>query len=585
LAEGSEETKEAEKHPSDETLEDFREEIEEQHGPDGLDGRLKDGSTDDPSKPGDAPIEAQGEANLDLEESHERPLTGADLEEARRQILEQYGQDGLEAPDPPITESELDDWPDVNGTAGKKDEPAAPEEPHPDLPEKAAEAPPVMEDGASMGSFSRNDNQTVVTEQEQGGDRPGNGSPDSTVETSDLQCFPADSEAKVEPETETRTLEAVDYGKGAVVRVPKTDLEGGGYDPPDHNTVVQLGLRDVESDDVETVFARYNASDRRAEVYVGDVGGEKGSKYELVEAMEYDEDRFARDFERGRCEHIQNVKLEHVEERMFVNIDDRRVELEDHRLATSGSHVILRGKLDGEDGCKIEFDGRHSSFKFGRDYPVEGMKMEGDDLVVRYSQSWNEKHERRLHLEHLEAPERPSLNQFGREEMLDHVKMFDRPEGITGLHQFVIDRETQSEIRRLLDDAKRRGGKQYEATKAEISETLVPNLLEVCGWKRIERHPFSTKDKDGVSANGTDWLMQAPDGKVLLMEVKWYQNREDAIRKASTQVEKDFLQHREDSHWRLEGAYIAIMDYYEESANGRPIRIHILRVRPKEELK
>ncbi len=449
----------------------------------------------------------------------------------------------------------------------------------------ADEPLPEKEPTADVGSFSRNDNQIVVTEQEPGNEALGRTASVATVETSDLHPSSAEPEAKAEPEAQERTLGTVDYGKGAVVRVPKTDLERAGCGPErDDNAIVQLGLRNVETEDVETVFARYNASDRRAEAYVGDVGGAKGSKYELVEAKEYDADMLARDFAMGRCEHLQNVKLEHAEDKMFVIVDGRRVELEDWRLATSGSHVILRGKLEGEDSCKIEFDGRHSSFRFGRDYPVEGMRVKGDELSVRYAQSWNEKHEKRVHLEHLDAPERPSLGQFDKEEMKEHVKMFDHPERISGLYQFTLDGESQAEIKRLLDDADKRGGKQYEAMKAEVSERLVPNLLEVCGWKRIERHPFSTKDKDGASANGTDWLMQAPDGRVVLMEVKWYENRNQAINKATRQVGDDYRDHENDPDVKLEGAYIAIMDYDSDSGHDDSIRIHVLKVRPLEEL-
>jgi hypothetical protein len=180
-----------------------------------------------------------------------------------------------------------------------------------------------------------------------------------------------------------------------------------------------MRLRDVQTEEEETAFARFNAQDRRAEAYVDDIGGEKGSRYELLEAWKVDEDRLVSEFERGRCEHLENVRLEHTDEKMFVVVDDRGVELTDHRISTSGAHAVLRGDLDGDDRCKIEFDGLRASVKFGRDYPVEGMRMEGDELVVRYAQSRNEKHEHRLYLEHPQEPERPLLNQFGKQEMLE----------------------------------------------------------------------------------------------------------------------------------------------------------------------
>jgi hypothetical protein len=270
---------------------------------------------------------------------------------------------------------------------------------------------------------------------------------------------------------------------------------------------------------------------------------------------------------------------------MFVNVDDRRVELEDFRLNTSGANVILRGKLDGEDSCKIEFDGQRASIRFGRDYPVEGMRMEGDELVVRYAQSRSEEHERRIPLEHLQEPDRPSLNQFAKPEMLDHVKMFDYPERVEGMYQFVLDKDSENEIKKLLVDASQRGENDYGMMKAEISERLVPNMLELVGWERIEWHPFNTTEREGADAPGTDWLLRTPDEKVVLTEIKWYENTRDGIKKAKSQVEDDFRDHKDDPHLKLDGAYIAIVDYDEDNRDGRPIRVHVLRVRPKEDLR
>ncbi len=444
----------------------------------------------------------------------------------------------------------------------------------------ADEPLPEKEPTADVGSFSRNDNQIVVTEQEPGNEGLGRTASVATVETSDLHPSSAEPEARAEPEAQERTLEAVDYGKGAVVRVPKTDLEREGYEPePGENAIVQLGMRNVESEDVETVFARYNASDRRAEAYVGDISGEKGSRYELVEAREYNEERMVRDFERGKCDHLQNVRLEHDEGKMFLNVDDRRVELENCRLSTSGSHVILRGKQE-ENSCKIEYDGRKASVRFGRDYLVEGMEVKDDVLTVRYAQSRNEKHEKRIHLEHLDAPERPSLGQFDKEEMKEHVKMFDHPEKVEGLYQFVLDASARQEIVRLLEEAAERGKNEYALMKAEISERLVPNLMELVGWERIRRHPYNESDKDGASANDVDWLLRAPDRKPAITEIKWWADPSRAESRGMVQLSEDYEANRACQGEKV-GAYLMIMDW---KGDETPIRVYVKKLEPRENL-
>jgi hypothetical protein len=429
-----------------------------------------------------------------------------------------------------------------------------------------------------MGGYSQNENQLTVNQQE----APLAPDAEPKVQIEDLRHSPAGSEVGTEPEAdETRVLEAVDYGKGAVVRVPKTDLERLGYDSEnaEEKPIVELQLKEPQSEDNEpkTVFARYVESDRRAEAYVDDIGGAKGSRYELVEASRYDDGKFVRDFERGKCEHLDNIGLEHAEERMFLNVDNRRVELENYRLSTSGSHVILRGELYGEGRCKIEFDGRRASVMFARDYPVEEMRMEGDDLVVRYAQSRSEKHESRLYLDHLQEPERPSLNQFGKHAILEHVEMFDHPGRVEGTYQFAIDKTAQSEIARLLAEAGERRSNEYGKMKAEISERLVPSVLELTGWERVMWHPFSEIRIEGAGGHGTDWLLRTPDGKLALVEIKWWADAESATDRGTPQIAGDFSDHPEYGGEKIVGAYVAIVHW---DVSDSPMKVYVKRVLP-----
>lgn len=442
-----------------------------------------------------------------------------------------------------------------------------------------------VDERPSVGGYFPYENQVAVTEQEAPSGPPLD---EVRVQTEDLHRIPDDCEVEAEPEAdEARTLEVVDYGKGATVRVPKTDLERLGFDPDEagEKSIVELQLKDYESEDEElkTVFARYVSSDRRAEVYVGGIGGEKGDEYEPVRAREYTEERFVRDFDRNKCEHLQNVRLEGEEDRLFVEVDGRKVELEGHRLSTSGHQVMLSGKLGGEADFKVEFDGRKETVRFGRGYPVEGMKMEGDELVVSYAQSRNEKHNHRIYLEHQEAPERPSLKEFGLPEMLEHVKAFDHPDRVEGTYQFILDKAVQKEAGTLLDEAWKRGGdNERDMLKGDVGEVLVPNLLELVGWERIKRHPFNDTRKEGVGANGTDWLLRAPDEKLVMVEVKWWGDSTRAELKGGLQVGKEYDVRRPYQGEEILGAYVATMDW---SVDDNAVKVFVKRIRPEANLR
>jgi hypothetical protein len=93
------------------------------------------------------------------------------------------------------------------------------------------------------------------------------------------------------------------------------------------------------------------------------------------------------------------------------------------------------------------------------------------------------------------------------------------------------------------------------------------------------RHPFNENNKEGASANDTDWLLRTPEGELVIQEVKWQRNVADAIRKGETQVGMDFDENPTFRGERIAGAYIAIMDW---DVDDRPVKVHVKRVRPVE---
>ena len=461
--------------------------------------------------------------------------------------------------------------PTAGGVSQRPEQPKPVQKSGVEVQAEPAKSPEIEPDGPSQSqpeSYTRNDGQMLVIEHA----RPGHGR-EERAETSGLQRL----QGRSEREEEQRVLEAVDYGKGANVRVPVCNLEQAGYGPPDHDAIMRLELRPIEGDDVEAVYARYNAASHRAEAYVGDIGGAKGSKYELVEVKGVDVDKMVRDFERGKCEHVQNVGLEHEEGKMFLNVDGHRVELEGYRMSTSGSHLVLRGKLEGEDSCKLEFGGHRAAVKFGRDYLVEGMRMEGDELVVKYVQSKNEVHEHRQSLDHPDIGDRKlSLGQLDKPEALRLARLLDAPEGTDGVYTFAVDKRLQESVRSILEGAVEEGTRRYGVVKGEVGEGLISNLMNLAGWERIERHPFNETRKVGVTGNGTDHVFRDSDHKLSISESKYWGQIESALRRGEIQVGAYYDRQRKYQGEEIERGYVMAMDW---NLNDDLIRIHVRRVR------
>ena len=600
MREGSDAPDEGE-GPKGDDLEGFRKEVMEK-GVDGVDEESleewREGMADKDDEKGVGPREAgeerekEGDAKGESAEAGKDPEKG-ELDTGETQAEAGPGKEDAKATDDPDKGSEEGEEAksQEKGSgeapaegAGAKDPPADGEPQHSEQPDKPfqesgagaqveVEKPPVIEQDkpsqSQSESYTRNDDQVLVVEHASPGQEK-----EEQVETPGLQRLQGQNEREEVP----RVLEAVDYGKGTNVRVPMGDLEQAGYGPPDHSAIVELGLRPIGGDEVEAVYARYNASDHRAEAYVGGIGGAKGSKYELVEAKGVDEDKMARDFERGKCEHLQNVRLEHEDGKMFLNVDGCQVELEGYKMSTSGSHLVLRGKLEGKDDCKLEFDGHRAAVKFGRNYPVEGMRMEGDELVVKYVQSKNEVHEHRQSLDHPDIGDRKlSLGQLDTPEALRLARLLDAPEGTDGVYTFAVDKRLQESVRSILEGAVEEGTRRYGVVKGEVGEGLISNLMNLAGWERIETHPFNETRKVGVTGNGTDHVFRDPDHKLSISESKYWGQIESALKRGEIQVGAYYDRRRKYQGEEIERGYVMAMDW---NLNDDPIRIHVRLVRP-----
>jgi hypothetical protein len=241
----------------------------------------------------------------------------------------------------------------------------------------------------------------------------------------------------------------------------------------------------------------------------------------------------------------------------------------------------MRGKMDGEDDCKIEFDGRRVSVRFGRDYPVEGMRAEGDELVVAYAHSRSEKHEHRHLLNTLQADDwGSSLGRLDQPEALKHVRLLEAPEGTDGIYTFGVDRSLQESVRSMFEEALNEGRRRYGTVKGEVGENLISNLLTLANWEAIERHPFNERKKDGVSGNDTDHAFWDPERRLSISESKYWGNVEGSLKRGEIQVGAYYDRQRRYNGREVERAYVMAIEW---NLNDDPIRVHVKRVRPKEE--
>lgn len=206
---------EGERRPED-SLEEFREQILEEYGPEGLGEKASEGqsetwTTEERERPKaevetdgkddkedttdgaprgtpESGMHSSGDATSDTSDS---PAVTWSWKDATSEPAVTHNFEATAVPDADQTSEE--EW---MGTASERQEMPA--------------AISTRDDGVEspeMGSYSRNENQIVMVEHEQGTEAPVSSSPDSELETRGLHRFPAENHvlAETEPE-EARTL-------------------------------------------------------------------------------------------------------------------------------------------------------------------------------------------------------------------------------------------------------------------------------------------------------------------------------------------------------------------------------------------
>ena len=190
--------------------------------------------------------------------------------------------------------------------------------------------------------------------------------------------------------------------KGLVLRVPKTTLEAKGFHPAIDGgrelIKLQVAWSSPGEGRLEDVFANYYPRDRRAEVYLGRLGG-RDAGFGIAGAKRYGSADFAEDFNGKRPVNLQNVNLEADDGAVWIDIDGRRIALSECLMSTFGSMVNLRGKLStGGPELKFEYDGKSAAARFKGRMMIEFMQVQGEELEIRYAQSKDERHLYRMEL-------------------------------------------------------------------------------------------------------------------------------------------------------------------------------------------
>lgn len=359
----------------------------------------------------------------------------------------------------------------------------------------------------------------------------------------------------VEALEEKRRFAVVMGKRGPVVRFSGPSLRGFGV-PIEESCMGELRLVRSGERVARRVFARWNPLLGFMELQMGGAGFAVGDTVEVVGGRRYDVDGFVEDFRAHRLHELSNVELGVEGGSLTAAVDGRRVPVEQHWLTTHGLKAALKMKL-GYDHMemKLVFDGSSVEAKFGNSDRILEWSAAGRGVDVRYSRGAGQAYVMRL-----EERPLPGVS-YDLDWLAEGIRVVERPSIPQGRYLLEMSEAVREISRQKLNTAANE--KSYAKLRGDIGEGIVKLLLPEMRMELLYDHPWSELSGRYGSRRGGPDLMVECQGLELTayVEVKWQEDVVKAFLKAKNQVLDYFRLLRTPKGRKVDGAYIAVVDW------------------------
>jgi hypothetical protein len=338
---------------------------------------------------------------------------------------------------------------------------------------------------------------------------------------------------------------------------------------PDHarDDILEVRVTRVEEPDRAFVlYTKHKPGRKRADVDLFKLGARYGEWFEVRSVRVYGLAELAEDYNSTIDRPLRNTRLRREGDDLFLEVDGSlNVGLIGIKFRTYQSELIMEAKLDSSGTVKMTKSLGGYCLRLRDTSVVSSIEAAGYGIMLTYAHRADNHPHRRF----CELGESEKCRATYSVSTCNLLQATSRPEYSEGSYVVTVGDEL-----RTLIISRLRGHmslKQYTKAKGDSAEEIIRDNLNQIGLKLVADHPFGSGREDS-NQRGPDMLARGPEMQLWFVEVKWWENSDDAMEAGIRQVKRYLVKYSSWREERVTGAYIVSLDWNLESFLTMKIR-------------
>jgi hypothetical protein len=373
---------------------------------------------------------------------------------------------------------------------------------------------------------------------------------------------------------EKRTLAVSGEGSTTRLTLQKRALESLGVDVDSlqkkgaGDRLVEVTVKNLSSADKaeRTVYGRLQPSEGVLPLSIAYAGGKPGDKFELVKAREHAVGNFVEAFNTHKGDATKNVTLSLEGKKLYVEVDGKKFEAKSYEMEVWHLQAFLKVEVEPfKRDIRFWYDGEKVTPKFGQSWRIESFSANEEGLSLHYRMG-----NRMITSNFVSPADKRALddNFLGTGEIATMVKMLSESESVVGRHSFESEASLHNYAYGRLTQSINMSYSKYLEERGNLGEDIAIGISRKFSLKEVKRHPFSNKQGRSSHEPGTDVLLRDENGDLLLLEIKWYNDSERALKKGLEDLKARESSEKKYNGEKISGAYIAALEYDMKSRRG-----------------
>jgi len=332
----------------------------------------------------------------------------------------------------------------------------------------------------------------------------------------------------------------------------------------------------TEARTCNVLYTRQNPRSERAYLDLRQINPSPWERHLVGPVVVYPPSRFVNDYNKSKPVGLENTSLRFGEGRFTFSVDDKELAVANPTFRTYQGMVILDASIKDAGWVKIQkkLDGFEMRL---RDHSrVLSMEMIGPDLLTTYARTTSDHGHRRMLAAVAPADHvKPVVQELV---FRGKFRILSRQLGSVDVFTLEGDLEALEYVEQQLRATQTID--RFRKVKGDLAEKIFEQITRPLGLGFLADHPHN-KDRwrVGSARTGPDFLVNSlASDEWLYVEVKWWNDDEDALETANEQALNDLDKYPECFGRKVDGSIIAVLDW----KDGKPIRFMVARADRKQ---